>query len=82
VKPSTLREAKAAKAKLAKLVKDSKGVNGVGITRNGSGYAVKLNLAAEADEDFPTTVDGVPIHVDIVGTIVKRPRQSRPKQRR
>lgn len=69
MKPSTLSEARAAKEKLTKLVKDSENVKGVGITRSGSGYAVKLNLAAEPSEVFPAVIDGVPIYVEIVGTI-------------
>jgi hypothetical protein len=73
MKPATLSQARAAKAKVAKLVKGSDAVNGVGIARQGSGYAVKLNLARRTKTDsLPSMVDGVPVKVEVVGEIAKR----------
>jgi hypothetical protein len=73
VKPASLPEARAAKDKVAKLVRGSEVVNGVGIAKHGSGYAVKLNLARPATgEKLPSAVDGVPVRVEIVGDIKKR----------
>jgi hypothetical protein len=44
----------------------------VGITRLGDGYALKLNVAAEAAPGLPTELDGVPVIVEVVGRITKR----------
>ncbi len=81
MKPATLSQARAAKAKVAELMKDSDAVNGVGITRQGAGYAVKLNLARPAGTDaLPSRVDGVPVKVEIVGEITKRSTKQPPKK--
>ncbi len=47
---------------------------GVGITRIGEGYGVKLNLEGPPapDANLPNDVDGVPIRVEVVGAIRKR----------
>jgi hypothetical protein len=70
-----LERARAAKRRLRELLPDSLSVNGIGITQVGEDYAVKLNLAAApADQlDLPHAVDGVPVVVEVVGTIAKRP---------
>ena len=46
-------------------------VAGVGITRIGDRYGMKVNLSAppSPDADLPATIDGVPIRVEVVGTI-------------
>jgi hypothetical protein len=46
-------------------------VVGVGITRQGDEYAVKVNLAEPLPigTKVPTSVNGVPIHVEVIGTI-------------
>jgi hypothetical protein len=73
VKPATLSQARAAKAKVAKLMKGSDAVNGVGIARQGAGYAVKLNLVRPTETGaVPSAVDGVPVKVEVVGEITKR----------
>jgi hypothetical protein len=73
VKPATLSQARAAKAKVAELMKGSDAVNGVGIARQGAGYAVKLNLVRATKTDaLPSAVDGVPVKVEVVGEITKR----------
>jgi len=70
-----LERARAAKRRLRELLPDSLPVNGIGITRVGEDYAVKLNLAAApaGDHDLPHTVDGVRVVVEVVGAIAKRP---------
>ena len=76
-KSATLQQARAAKAKVARLVGDHPDVNGVGITRLGDGYAVKLNLSSpNGKAGLPRQVDGVPVRVETVGTIAKRRRVS------
>ena len=76
-KTATLKEARAAKAKVAQLLSGRPEVNGVGITRDGDGYAVKLNLVSRnGSPKVPKTVDGVPVRVERVGRIAKRARVS------
>jgi hypothetical protein len=81
MKPATLSQARAAKAKVVELMKGSDAVNGVGIARQGAGYAVKLNLVRPAKTDaVPSTVDGVPVKVEIVGEITKGSTKQPPKK--
>lgn len=70
----TLEQARAAKVLAMKLF-ERLGLNvAVGITRVGPDYAVKVNLSEppKPGVKVPTEVDGVPIKIDVVGTI--RPR--------
>jgi hypothetical protein len=72
-KTATLKEARAAKAKVAQLMSGHPEVNGVGITRDGDGYAVKLNLSGRTKADLlPKQIDGVPVRIETVGAIRKR----------
>jgi len=43
--------------------------NGVGLTRHGSGWALKINTALALPGDVPTQLDGVPVIVEFVGTV-------------
>jgi hypothetical protein len=73
MKAASLKEARAAKAKMARVFRGSEVVNGVGVARHGSGYAVKLNLArATHTEKIPSSVDGVPVKVEVIGDIEKQ----------
>lgn len=49
-------------------------VNGIGITRLGAGYGLKINLSAQprGKARLPTQIDGVPIQVEVVGPIRRR----------
>ena len=69
----TLDEARAAKVKALDLFFQNRSVVGVGITRLGNGYGVKVNVAEPPalDANLPETIDGVPIKVEVVGTIRK-----------
>jgi hypothetical protein len=71
---STLEQARAAKEEALALFSRFARVVGVGITRVGSGYAVKVNLASPPDAtvQLPASVQGVPVRVEVVGTIRKR----------
>ena len=72
---ATLEQARAAKQKVAELVRDHPHVNGVGIAREGSGYAVKLNLSSRTGSaGLPKKIDGVPVRIETVGPIAKRKR--------
>lgn len=70
--PTTLEEARAAKPKAIALLAELP-VVGVGITRIGDGYGLKVNLREPVAADaVPDQIDGVPIQTDFVGQIRKR----------
>jgi hypothetical protein len=69
---TTLEEARAAKPKAVALLA-ALPVVGVGITRIGEGYGLKVNLSKSvAGGAVPEQVDGVPLLTEIVGEIRKR----------
>ena len=68
---ATLDEARAAKEKVRATLADRPEVTGIGITRHGDGYAVKVDLATPCDA-VPPEVGGVPVRAEIVGRIRKR----------
>lgn len=70
---ATLEEARAAKARAHEVFDRLASVAGVGITRLADGYGVKVNLhaAPDAGVELPGDVDGVPVHVEVVGIIQK-----------
>jgi hypothetical protein len=66
-------DARAAKAEATKLVGDNPAVNGIGITRTGGGYGVKVNLLGE-DDHVRALLDRIrtaPVRVEVVGPITK-----------
>jgi hypothetical protein len=72
---TTLEKARAAKPRAEAAFRRMKAtVVGVGITRIDGGYGVKINIGEppEAGADLPESVDGVPIRVEVVGTIRKQ----------
>lgn len=72
---TTLSQARAAKPRVHELLRGTPQLAGVGITRLGEGYAVKVNFSEPPGNDFavPTELDGVPIRVEVVGYVTKRP---------
>jgi len=67
---ATLEQAQAAKAKVATALAGRPELKGIGIAPLECGYGVKVNLSSQpADLLVPDNVDGVPIIIDIVGTI-------------
>jgi hypothetical protein len=50
-------------------------VAGIGITRTGKGYGLKVNLQTAPDISvvLPKEIRGVPIRIEVVGPIKKRP---------
>ncbi len=66
----TLDQARAAKPR-AVVVLAAFPVVGIGITRVGEGYGLKVNLS-EACDSVPAEIDGVPLKSEVVGKIVKR----------
>ena len=72
--PTTLEEARAAKPRALDAFRRKASVVGVGITRIDGGYGVKVNLQAAPDPEveLPDTIDGVPVRVEVVGTIQRQ----------
>jgi len=68
---ATLEEARAAKERVREALADRPEVTGIGITRHGDGYAVKVDLAT-ACPAVPPEMGGVPVHAEIVGPVRKR----------
>ncbi len=71
---ASLDQARAAKAAAKRLLAGDINVVGIGITRIGEGYGVKINLTSEAAPGAapPAEVEGVPVEVEVVGPL--RPR--------
>lgn len=63
-----LERARAAKRRLAAELSGQASVVGIGVQRAGDGFGVKVNLR-EPGLALPEEVDGVPVSVDVVGTI-------------
>ena len=71
---TTLDEARAAKARALAAFSEKASVVGVGITRIDGGYGVKVNLGEPppSDAELPESINGVPVRVEVVGTIRKQ----------
>lgn len=72
--PVTLEKVKAAKKTALRLFETFDSVVGVGITRLAGKYAVKVNLSRPVapGTKFPTEIDGVPVRVEVTGSIRAR----------
>jgi hypothetical protein len=69
---TTLEQARTAKAKAVAML-HALPLAGVGITRIGAGYGLKVNLSKSvAAGSVPDDLDGVPITTEVVGEIRKR----------
>lgn len=69
--PTTLEQARAAKVRAVEELA-ALPVVGIGITRVGDGYGLKVNLGADPTGEVPTTVAGVPVKVEVVKKIRKQ----------
>ena len=69
-----LNKARAAKEKALDAFRALGQVCGVGITRKNGMYAVKVNLESEVEpsHECPQEIDGVPVVVQVVGTVRKQ----------
>ena len=69
-----IEKARAAKPKALSVFAALASLNGIGITKVGDGYGLKVNLAEAPPEtvELPKDVDGVPVVVEIVGGITKQ----------
>lgn len=74
MKGASLEAARAAKSRVAELFRGIGQVVGVGLVSFDQGYGVKVNLARQprGSAKAPTEIAGVPIQVEVVGTISKR----------
>lgn len=72
--PVTRDQAQAAKAAAKSELAAVPGIVGVGITRIGEDYALKVNLAEPLPRDVrvPERIAGVPVRVEVVGRLRKR----------
>lgn len=70
----TLKQAQAAKQMALRRFQTIARVVGVGITRVAGEYAVKVNLSepVEPGTELPTEIEGVPVRVEITGSIRTR----------
>jgi hypothetical protein len=67
---ASIAQARSVKRDLTERLRDAAEVNGVGLTRDAEGWAVKVNLERSAPHlALPRSIDGVPVHIDIVGPI-------------
>lgn len=72
-KPATLEAARSAKDEAARQLADKADVVGIGLTKTKrGGYAVKVNVRKAPAEAMPESVQGVPLLIEVVGTIRKR----------
>jgi hypothetical protein len=71
---ATLDQARAVKDQAMKTFSKLGTVVGVGITRIGEGYGIKVNLEDRPGPGvtLPDSVAGVPVRADVVGTIHKQ----------
>jgi hypothetical protein len=72
--PISLEQARAAKESARVLLAALPGLVGVGITKVGEDYAVKVNLREPLPPGAaaPERIGDVPVRVEVVGRIVKR----------
>ena len=71
--PATIEAARAAKEEAKRRFASRTDIVGIGVTRHGKGYAVKVNLGSAVDlAALPQTVNGVPVIFEVVGSIRKR----------
>ena len=67
---TSIDEARAAKSQVKKELSRMPGLMGIGLTRHGGGYAVKVNLQkALLNKQLPTEIGGVPVVFEVVGGV-------------
>ena len=68
---TTLEQALAAQPAALHLFQRLGSVTGIGVTRLGDDYAIKVNLREpiRAGVDVPAHIDGVPLHIHVTGEI-------------
>jgi diaminopimelate decarboxylase len=71
----SLESARAAKKRAFDLFSKLGDVVGIGLTKIDDGYGLKINFSSPPNDPaaVPDDVDGVPVKVEVVGAIRKRP---------
>jgi hypothetical protein len=71
---STIGDARRVKEKVAGIARAAGPIAGVGLTKVGNSYAVKVNLPKSRGiaDQLPDSVDGVPVVYEVVGRITAR----------
>lgn len=73
---ASLDQARAAKSGAKRRLARHGRIVGIGLTRVGEGFGLKVNFATapRASESLPDSIDGVPVQVEVVGPVRKRAR--------
>jgi hypothetical protein len=69
VSHSSIDDARLAKQALKSSLRSLDGVVGIGLTRAGAGYALKVNVQAALANKIPSQCAGVPVVVEVVGAV-------------
>ena len=64
-----IEQARAAKERLRTTLQGRSDVRGIGLARTSTGYEIRVNVSRDGRHDLPTTVDGVGVHVRVVGAV-------------
>ncbi len=69
-----IEQARAAKEKAKQQLSGNPLIVGIGLTRIGGDYAVKINVAAAPSDAprVPDSIDGVPVRCEVVGKLKPR----------
>jgi len=75
--PITIDQARVAKDAAKKALSGIPGIVGIGLTKIGKDYALKVNLRARlpADVEIPDRIEGVRVSTEVVGDIRKRSKE-------
>ena len=68
----SLDRAKAAKKEALRRFRKLASVTGIGVTRVGGQYAIKINVNGAVRVAFPPDINGVPIRVEVTGPLKTR----------
>lgn len=68
----TIDQARQVKQKAGDIARSAAAVTGVGLTRIGDSYAIKINLGAPSAGNLPKQCDGVPIFYEVTGVARKQ----------
>lgn len=76
---AALQKVRAAKPFAEKIFTDLLGEVAIGITRVGDAYGIKVNLVSAPDRtiELPSTVNGIPVRIEVTGPIKKRIQRKR-----
>lgn len=74
-----LEAARQVKARAKEIFSQFGSVNGIGLTRLGDGYAVKVNFESEPLDraNLPHDIEGVPVVIQVIGPLHKQAARQR-----